>query len=300
MSNPFDYETAFSRNIGWVTREEQQRLRGARIAIAGLGGVGGVHAVTLARLGVEKFNISDFDRFEPHNFNRQAGAMISSLGQPKVDVLTRMVRDINPNADVLTFPSGVKPDNVANFLNGVDIYVDGLDFFAVDARRMLFAECYARGIPAVTAAPLGMGVGFLYFKPGGMSFEEYFRLEGQPKQEQLARFIAGLAPKVLQRTYLAVPSAVNFIEQRGPSTGMACNLCAGVTGVEVLKILLQRGRLRAAPWGMQFDAYRQKLVFTWRPFGNANPLQKILLWLIRAQLKRGLAVPAKTERPSST
>ncbi len=296
--DPFDHEDAFSRNIGWVTREEQQRLRRARIAVAGLGGVGGIHALTLTRLGVENFNIADFDHVEVHNFNRQAVATISTLGQPKVDVLTRMIRDINPDAEVRSFPSGVTPHNVADFLNGVDIYVDGLDFFAVEARRMLFAECYARGIPAVTAAPLGMGVGFLYFKPGGMSFEEYFRLEGQPMQEQLTRFIAGLAPGVLQRSYLAVPSSVNFIEQRGPSTGMACNLCAGVTGVEVLKILLKRGRLRAAPWGMQFDAYRQKLVFTWRPFGNANPLQMILLWLIRAQLKRGLAHRSLSAEPS--
>jgi len=67
MSNPFDYETAFSRNIGWVTGKNSNGCEGQRIAIAGLGGVGGVHAVTLARLGVEKFNISDFDRFEPHN-----------------------------------------------------------------------------------------------------------------------------------------------------------------------------------------------------------------------------------------
>src|SRR6185503_1251560 len=121
------------------------------------------------------------------------------VGQPKAEVLARMARDINPEADIRSFPGGVTPANVADFLKDVDVYVDGLDFFAVDARRMLFAECHAKGIPAVTAAPLGMGVGFLYFKPGAMSFEEYFRLEGQPRQEQLARFIAGLAPWVLQR-----------------------------------------------------------------------------------------------------
>ena len=53
MSTPFPYEQAFSRNIGWVTKEEQARLRQKRVAIAGGGGVGGVHAMTLARLGVE-------------------------------------------------------------------------------------------------------------------------------------------------------------------------------------------------------------------------------------------------------
>ena len=51
----FDYGTAFSRNIGWVTAAEQETLRGKRVAIAGLGGVGGVHLLTLARLGIEHF-----------------------------------------------------------------------------------------------------------------------------------------------------------------------------------------------------------------------------------------------------
>ncbi|MDR2839057.1 MAG: ThiF family adenylyltransferase [Azonexus sp.] len=282
----FKHETAFSRNIGWLTPEEQARLRQARVAIAGLGGVGGAHLVTLSRLGIARFNISDFDHFELQNFNRQAGAMMSTIGQPKVEVLERMALDINPEAEIRAFPQGINTDNVGDFLDGVDIYVDSIDFFALKVRRLLFAECYRRGIPAVTAAPLGMGVGFLYFAPGGMNFEDYFRFAGQPRQEQLARFIAGLAPKVLQRTYLRVPESVNFAEQRGPSTVMACDLCAGVTGVEVLKILLGRGKVRAAPWGMQFDAYRQKLSFTWRPWGNANPLQQLLLLLVRAQLKR--------------
>ena len=66
---------------------------------------------------------------------------------------------------------------------------------------------------------------------------------------------------------------------------MACELCAGVAGTAVLKILLRRGRLRPAPWAMQFDAYRQKLRFTCRPWGNSNPIQQLLLLLIRAQLR---------------
>src|SRR6476661_6591982 len=79
MHKDFNYSQAFSRNIGWLTVEEQERLRGARAAIAGLGGVGGGHLLTLARLGVGNFNISDFDYFEIHNFNRQAGAMMSTV-----------------------------------------------------------------------------------------------------------------------------------------------------------------------------------------------------------------------------
>jgi molybdopterin/thiamine biosynthesis adenylyltransferase len=239
-------------------------------------------------LGVGKFHIADFDRFEVHNFNRQAGAFVSTLQQPKVDVAATMARDVNPEAEVRSFGDGVTAANLDDFLHGVEVYVDGIDFFAVEARRLLFAECHRRGIPAVTAAPLGMGVSFLYFSPRGMSFEQYFRLEGHDRQEQLARFIAGLSPAMLQRNYIAVPEAVDFNAQRGPSTGMACELCAGVAGTEVLKLVLGRGVVRAAPWAMQFDAYRQRLRFTWRPFGNANPLQQLLLALIRPKLRSGL------------
>jgi molybdopterin/thiamine biosynthesis adenylyltransferase len=285
MTTEFDYLKAFSRNIGWVTIDEQKRLRGARAAIAGLGGVGGSHLLTLARLGIGNFNIADFDHFEIHNFNRQAGAMMSTIGKPKADVLAQMALDINPSADVRVFGSGVTPENVEEFLRDVDIYVDSIDYFSVEARRLLFAQCYRRGIPAVTAAPLGMGTAFLYFEPGKLSFEDYFRLEGQPRREQLLRFMAGLAPKALQRHYLVAPEAVNFREERGPSTGMSCDLCAGFTGTQVLKILLKRGKVRPAPWGVHFDAYNQKLAFTWRPGGNANPMQKLLLKIIRAQFK---------------
>ena len=70
----FNYDEAFSRNIGWVTEAEQQSLRGKRVAIAGLGGVGGVHLLTLARLGIGRFAIADLDRFDLVNFNRQVGA----------------------------------------------------------------------------------------------------------------------------------------------------------------------------------------------------------------------------------
>ena len=79
----FDYHEAFARNIGWVTEAEQAALRGKRIAIAGMGGVGGVHLLTLTRLGIGAFNIADMDTFDVVNFNRQAGASMSTVGQPQ-------------------------------------------------------------------------------------------------------------------------------------------------------------------------------------------------------------------------
>lgn len=280
----FDYDSAFSRNIGWLTPAEQRLLRGKRVAIGGLGGVGGHHLLTLTRLGVGAFHLADFDRFEVHNFNRQSGAFVSTLGSPKIETMLKMARDINPEIDVRCFPAGVQTHDVEDFLSGCDLYVDGIDFFALDIRIQLFKACRAMAIPALTAAPLGMGSAMLYFDPRGMSFDDYFRLDGCDRTERFARFIAGLSPAMLQRHYLAVPESVNFAAQRGPSTVMACDLCAGMLGTAALKIMLRRGQVRAAPWSSHFDAYTMQFRNVWRPFGNKNPLQWLLLRLLRPRL----------------
>ncbi len=281
---PFIYDEAFSRNIGWLTGREQELLRHKRVAIAGLGGVGGVHLLSLCRLGIEKFHLADFDSFDLANFNRQAGATVSTLGQAKLEVMIRQAQDINPDLQIKGFADGVTADNLDAFLDDVDLYVDGLDFFAFKARRQVFAACTAKGIPAITAAPLGMGAAVLNFVPGGMSFEEYFRLEDGPENEMPLRFLLGLAPTRMQMGYLVEPSAVDLASQKGPSTIMACQLCAGVASTEALKILLGRGPVRAAPRGYHFDAYRNKLVHTWRPGGNRNPLQRLFIALAKRKL----------------
>lgn len=292
MSISFSYEKAFSRNIGWVTPQEQQILRNKRVALAGGGGVGGAHSLTLARLGVAKFHLADFDTFDIHNFNRQVGAMMSTVDQPKAEVLARMIRDINPEAEIKIFPEGVHKDNLREFLSGVDLYVDSLDFFAFDARQRTFAMCAELGIPATTAAPLGMGAALLNFLPGGMTFEEYFQWGDLPELDKAIRFVVGLAPAGLHRPYLVVPESVNFSERRGPSTMMACQICSGVVGTEALKILLGRGKVLAAPYGVQFDAFRNKLVRTWRPGGNRHPLHRLMIAVAKKQMTRALS--AKT------
>lgn len=286
MGAEFAYDAAFSRNIGWVTEAEQKRLRASRVAIAGMGGVGGVHLLTLARLGVGAFSIADFDTFDLGNFNRQAGALMWSLGQPKGRTLAGMARDINPELDMRVFAEGVTRENVESFLLGADLYVDGLDFFAFDARQAVFSACRRLGVPAVTAAPLGMGAAVLVFQPDGMSFEDYFCLEGCDEEEMSVRFLLGLSPRMLQRAYLVDESRVNLAERRGPSTVAACQLCAGIAATEALKILLGRPGVRAAPHALQFDAYRSRLVHTWRPWGNRNPIQRAALWIARRQLQR--------------
>jgi molybdopterin/thiamine biosynthesis adenylyltransferase len=235
---------------------------------------------------VGKAHLADFDAFDLANFNRQIGASMSTLGQPKVEVLAHMARDINPDMELRLFNNGVSAENLDEFLADVDVYVDGLDFFAFEARERTFAACHAAGVPAITAAPLGMGVALLNFLPGGMSFEEYFRVGGRTESEKRVRFLLGLAPAMLQRGYLVDSSYLDFAQRRSPSTAMACQLCAGVAATEALKILLNRGRVFAAPVGLQFDAYAGRLKRTWRPWGNRNPLQRLAIAIARRQLEK--------------
>lgn len=287
MSTPFDYFTAFSRNIGWVTREEQAALRDKRVAVAGMGGVGGSHLITLARLGVGHFNIADLDDFDLPNFNRQYGAGMSTLGQPKLDVMARTVQDINPEIGIRHFDHGVDEANLEEFLTGVDLYMDSLDIFALDIRRRVFQRCYELGIPTLTAAPMGMGTAMLIFVPGKMSFEEYFCLDDVTVfEDKIIKFVIGVSPSVQQRRYLVDRSSVNFLQQKVPSTAMGIELAAGVACSNALKLLLHRGPVIHAPHGLHFDAYRNRLIKTWRPFGNRHPLQRLMFWYVKRLLRQ--------------
>jgi molybdopterin/thiamine biosynthesis adenylyltransferase len=276
MHHPmFNYSQAFRRNLGWITEAEQLRLRYATVAIGGMGGVGGHYLFALARLGVGKFRIADYDHFGLANFNRQAGATLATVNLSKCDTMAAMAQAINPTAKIEIYGQGLS-DNVLNdFFEGVDIYIDGLDFFAFDIREKTFAACAELRIPAITAAPLGMGVAWLCFMPGEMDFKTYFRWKNHHNSEKALLFLAGLAPSLMHR-YLADPRQVNFEKGAGPSTAMACYLCAGIAATEAIKVLLGRGKLTYAPHGLHFDAYLGKFKRTWLPMGNTNPIQKIM------------------------
>ena len=290
----FNYERAFSRNIGWATIEEQQLLRGKKVAIAGMGGVGGHHAVNLARLGVGSFHLADFDEFEVHNMNRQSGCDMSTLGQRKLSVMSDRVLAINPEAKISAFPEGVNAKNIDAFLKDVDIYVDGLDAFVLDVRRAVFQGCHERGIPAITVAPVGMGAALMNFMPKKMSFEKYFGFDdSQTDVQRIFRFICGMTPSFIHMKSLVVRQRFDLSNKSAPSTSMGCYLAAGVAGTEVLKILLDRGPVICAPRGLHFDSYSYCTRRTWMPFGGSNPIFNFKVKLLEYLSQKGPASQKK-------
>src|SRR5688500_7325840 len=100
MSNDYTYEKLYTRNLGIVTDAEQGALSRALVAIIGLGGIGGNVASILARTGVGRFRLCDFDTFEESNVNRQFGARSDTIGRSKVGVMREEIQRINPAAEI--------------------------------------------------------------------------------------------------------------------------------------------------------------------------------------------------------
>lgn len=282
----FSYGQAFARHLGLINAEEQARLRRARVAVLGMGGVGGIHLITLTRLGIGAFHVADPDGFEVANFNRQYGANVRTLGRNKAEVMAEEARAINPELDLRVFAEAVTPANVGAVLDGVDVLVDGIDFFALDTRRLVFREARRRGIWAVTAGPLGFSTAYLVFSPTGMSFDDYFDFDhAVDRLDELIAFLIGLAPAATHRTYMDLARA-DPTTGRGPSAGLACHLCSGVAAAEVLKILLGRSPVRPAPSFFQFDAYRQIFIRGGLPGANRHPWRRFKRRLVRKKLEQ--------------
>lgn len=301
LNNRGDYhETAFCRNLGLVNANEMALLKDATIAVAGLGGVGGGHLIALARTGIGHFKVADFDIFDAVNVNRQYGAQVKDFGRKKLDAMVENAREVNPFLDIQAYPEGVTPENLDDFLDGVDLVVDGLDFFVFDIRRMVFNRAVERGIPVVTAGPMGFSSALLVFAPGGMTFDEYFDISDEDEyMDKVLKFAAGLAPRPTHIRYIDM-NFVDLVDKRGPSLGAACFLCSAMTATEAVRILTKRKRLRPAPYYLQFDPYLQRLIKgrLWR--GNRHPLQRLKLWAMKNFLldRNRMLGPVKPEEPS--
>lgn len=277
------YDQAVSRNLGLVTPEEQQRLKNSRVAVAGLGGLGGVNLLTLVRMGIGSFNIADLDEFSEVNANRQIGATSSNVGRKKTDVMAEMARDIHPLIDLNIFDRGVQQDNVYAFLEGVDAVVDSIDFFQMRARRLLYKTARELEIPVVFSAPLGFSGTVHVFTPDSMSFDRYFDInDGMSNYDQLVAFAVGLCPRGTHWPYMD-SSKVDLASQSGPSLSSACNIASGLLTTEIFCLLLGRSTVKAVPYYAQFDPYRKIYRQGRLLFGNRGPIQRLKRWLVARQ-----------------
>jgi molybdopterin/thiamine biosynthesis adenylyltransferase len=128
----------------------QRRLKAARVAVVGVGGVGGPAALDLAAAGVGALRLVDPDVVSLSNLQRQVQFASADVGRLKVEAAAERLVALNPHASIEARPEAATPATAGDLLAGCDVVIDGTDDF--DARRAVNAACLALGVPLVSGA----------------------------------------------------------------------------------------------------------------------------------------------------
>ena len=148
----------FIRSKALIGAEGVNRLRKLRVAVFGIGGVGGYTVEALARAGVGTLYLVDGDTISPSNLNRQLYALTSTIGQYKTAAAAARIVDINPTCTVHQIVQHILPDadgslSFLPFLSDIDCIVDAVD--TISLKVALAAEAENRGIPIIAAMGCG-------------------------------------------------------------------------------------------------------------------------------------------------
>ena len=140
----------FIRTRMLIGDEPLERLRNARVAVFGVGGVGGYAVEALARSGVGTLHLYDDDTVSESNLNRQLIALHSTLGQPKAEAMAQRVRDINPDCCTEVFRMFYLPQNADQVdLSQYDYVIDCID--TVTAKLELVTRCSTLHVKLISA-----------------------------------------------------------------------------------------------------------------------------------------------------
>jgi len=144
----------FSRTRLLLGQEAMEILSEKKVAVFGVGGVGGYVCEALVRTGIGHFDIIDNDQVSLTNLNRQIIALQSTIGRDKVEVMRERMLDINPNVDVTVHKCFFLPENADSFPFGsYDYVVDAVD--TVAAKIEIIMQCKNKGIPVISCMGAG-------------------------------------------------------------------------------------------------------------------------------------------------
>ena len=144
----------FSRTEALIGKEGLEKLKNARVAVFGVGGVGGYVVKALARSGVGEIDLIDSDKVSVSNINRQIIALHSTVGRYKTEVMAERIKDINPNAKVNVFNLFYLPETAEKFdFAAYDYVVDAVD--TVSAKLSIVERAYQVKIPVISSMGAG-------------------------------------------------------------------------------------------------------------------------------------------------
>lgn len=153
IKNDFDYNDFTGRNIGFVSLAEQEKIKRAKVFIAGVGGMGGSALLNLVRSGVGEVWIADFDSFEVSNFNRQLFSNMDYVGVGKVEATVEQIKKINPNIIIKTFDQSWVND-LDHILSSVTLAINGCDDARASITLMRKAKQLGKTVIDAYASPL--------------------------------------------------------------------------------------------------------------------------------------------------
>ncbi len=185
----------FARTELILGSEALDILKKSRVAVFGLGGVGGMAAEALARSGIGHFLLIDFDVVSLTNLNRQVIALHSTLGKPKVQVMKERILDINPEAQVETRQEKYTPERGDSFFSlNIDYVVDAIDM--VSAKIDLIVRAWTLDIPIISS----MGTGNK-LDPSRLELADIYETEVCPLARVLRRELKKRGVQKLQVVY---------------------------------------------------------------------------------------------------
>jgi len=255
------YYESFVRNIGIFTESEQNTLKNSTIAIAGVGGVGGLLAERLVRLGIGSIKITDLGSFEESNLNRQFGSSIYSLGKQKCQVVFEEVRRINPDAIIIFDDRGIiSASDADQFVNDADLVIDEMDYGAWKESIYLQRAARNKGIYYMFSGAIGFGALLANFAPEGITLEEYNNLE-----PDLDLHASGDLAVGMERVLPVIPSYVTDAmsmemlqeivngQRPVPTCSIGVGLASLLAAMNAINILLRRKDVIKAPEYIYLD-----------------------------------------------
>lgn len=257
-----------ARQQGLLSGDEQRAIAHARVSVLGLGGVGGVAAELLARAGVGALSICDPENFETSNLNRQVGALRGTLGQAKAQVMAARLREINPDLDLAVVDPVSDTASAKAALLGAKAGVLAIDALGPAVLAMRAAR--ALGVDLVEALALPV-IQVRVFVANGPDPEEGWPSQGRELGEldegvlataytriEAARWRDGNgAPLALEARAALAMAQGKGAASLGPMVWLAGSLAA----LEILKIIVGRGRVARYPATAAFDPAAWRLHF---------------------------------------
>ncbi len=262
------YQESFTRNIGIFTRAEQEKLKNSTIAVAGVGGVGGLLAERLTRLGVGSIKMTDMGTFELSNMNRQYGCSTETIDQYKTEVICKNLLDINPSAKILYNNNGINSyADAIQFVDGADLVIDEMDYGAWKESIYLQRAARKRGVYYVFAGAIGFGALLAIFDPRGMTLEEYNNISSDQDLELVGNLSVS-AERVLPVTPSYITKAMSFEmlqeilkgQRPVPTCSIGVALASILAASNAVNILLGRKDIMTAPKFIYFDLMDQEWI----------------------------------------